>query len=80
MKYLSKSFTVPGLKAEDWERIFGNKKCEFDICDNCKFYISNGRLNICEKLGFGTLPCSTCSYFVCTICNKEEASDGKSDS
>ena len=28
MKYLNKKFSVPGLKAEDWERIFEKKsKC-----------------------------------------------------
>jgi len=25
MKYRQKSFTVPALKAEDWERIFGKR-------------------------------------------------------
>ena len=25
MKYLNKSFTVSGLRSEDWERIFGEK-------------------------------------------------------
>ena len=25
MKYLNKSFTVSGLKEEDWERIFGEE-------------------------------------------------------
>jgi len=56
MKYLNSSFSVPALKAEDWERIFGEEYCtceEYEIspyptsdcyCQKCSRVIPEERL------------------------------------